>query len=104
VHIFGSSLAMSPGSIHRHFIAVPSGATWAEATVELSDYVGAGEKRRMLYMHALSCKPHTPFSLTEHKPRWFAEEGAVRKHKFAVHENSTLELTLAQVRTPVGVP
>jgi hypothetical protein len=78
------TLALRPGSLHRSFVAVPPGATWAEATVAMSNFSGGGGTRRMLYMHALALVPHVPFSLTEHKPRWFAEEGSVRAHKFRV--------------------
>ena len=96
------SLAMTPGSIHRHFIAVPEGATWAEATITMGDYSGLGGGRRMLYMHAHQLVPHVPFSLTEHKPRWFAEEGSTRTEKFKVWGGRTLELTLAQFWSSLG--
>ena len=100
-HAF-ADMEMTPGSIHRHFVACPPGATWAEATIKMGSYSGSGGSRRMLYLHALSLTPHTPFSLTEHKPRWFADEGSTTKHKFRVYENSTLELTLAQFWSSLG--
>jgi tripeptidyl-peptidase-2 len=96
------SLQMSPGAIHRHFIAVPVGATWAEVTVTMDSYTGLGGDRRMLYMHALQLVPHVPFSLTEHKPRWFANQGDKKIHKFKVWGGRTLELTLAQFWSSLG--
>ena len=96
------SLDMHPGVIHRHFIAVPEGATWAEITVDMDGYSGLGGDRRMLYMHAMQLVPHVPFSLTEHKPRWFAEEGSKKVHKFKVWGGRTLELTLAQFWSSLG--
>ena len=56
----------------------------------------------MLYMHALQLVPHVPFSLTEHKPTWFAEEGSKKNHKFKVWGGRTLELTLAQFWSSLG--
>jgi len=97
-----ASLPMGPGAIHRHLIAVPTGATWAEATVTMDSYKGLGGDRRMLYMHALQLVPHVPFSLTEHKPRWFADEGSKKVHKFKVWGGRTLELTLAQFWSSLG--
>lgn len=96
------TLQMAPGAIHRHFIAVPAGATWAEVTVTMDSYTGLGGDRRMLYMHALQLVPHMPFSLTEHKPRWFASDGSTKVHKFKVWGGRTLELTLAQFWSSLG--
>ena len=92
------SLQMSPGVIHRHFIAVPAGAAWAEVTVTMDSYTGLGGDRRVLYMHALQLVPHVPFSLTEHKPTWYANQGDKKVHKFKVWGGRTLELTLAQLQ------
>ena len=97
-----ASLPMGPGAIHRHLIAVPTGATWAEATVTMDSYKGLGGDRRMLYMHALQLVPHVPFSLTEHKPHWFADEGSKKVQKFKVWGGRTLELTLAQFWSSLG--
>ncbi len=56
----------------------------------------------MLYMHAVQLVPHVPFSLTEHKPRWFANQGDKKVHKFKVWGGRTLELTLAQFWSSLG--
>ena len=96
------SLQMSPGVIHRHFIAVPAGAAWAEVTVTMDSYTGLGGDRRVLYMHALQLVPHVPFSLTEHKPTWYANQGDKKVHKFKVWGGRTLELTLAQFWSSLG--
>ena len=53
-------------------------------------------------MHALQLVPHVPFSLTEHKPRWFANQGDKKVHKFKVWGGRTLELTLAQFWSSLG--
>ena len=37
-------------------------------------------------------QPHTPFSLTEKKPTFYADPGGVYKHKLPVKGGGTLEL------------
>jgi hypothetical protein len=51
-------ISLAPGAIHRQFIEVPEGATWADITIHRLDH----EARRTLVLHALQLAEHRAFS------------------------------------------
>ncbi|XP_064639092.1 tripeptidyl-peptidase 2-like isoform X2 [Lineus longissimus] len=89
---------LNPGSIQRHFIAVPEGATWAVLEVKSNDE----NKRARFVMHTLQVEPRSQYKTYElHKYATLSDYGETQQ-AFSVLGGVTLELCLAKWWASIG--
>lgn len=85
-------LTFSPGHIERRFVKVPEGATWAAATIRLSQF----DTPRMFLVHTLQLIPLRRYSYREYKSYLVFPSPTSKMVSFEVEGGGTLEFTLAQ--------
>eukprot|EP00931_Biecheleriopsis_adriatica_P051346 TRINITY_DN29771_c0_g1_i1.p1 TRINITY_DN29771_c0_g1~~TRINITY_DN29771_c0_g1_i1.p1 ORF type:complete len:1260 (+),score=292.17 TRINITY_DN29771_c0_g1_i1:143-3781(+) len=97
--LFRTSPRCVPGSIHRSFVAVPAGCTWAEMTLTTKAFTGAN---RVMIVHVLQDIPHVPGSKSREEFAFVFPVAGVQKRSFRVEASATLEVTLAQNWSSLG--
>ncbi|MBC8325289.1 MAG: S8 family serine peptidase [Verrucomicrobia subdivision 3 bacterium] len=93
-----ATLTFKGGDTTRRFLAVPTGATWADLHVRT---IRAGTDQRIT-MHAVQLLPGLSFRAGEAERYITLREGAERVESFAVTGGRTLELCLAQYWSSLG--
>ncbi|MCH7870153.1 MAG: S8 family serine peptidase [Planctomycetes bacterium] len=91
-------MELRPGQIERRFVAVPSGATWADLRIRARH----DEGRRRLVMHVLQKVPGDAYDATQLKQRIWMTPGQEAVRSFKVAAGRTLELCLAQYWSSLG--
>ncbi len=95
---WNETLTFKGGDTTRRFLAVPTGATWADLHVRT---IKAGTDQRIT-MHAVQLLPGLSFRTGGERRYVTLREGAVRVESFAVTGGRTLELCLAQYWSSLG--
>ncbi len=95
---WNETLTFKGGDTTRRFLAVPTGATWADLHVRT---IKAGTDQRIT-MHAVQLLPGLSFRAGGERRYLTLREGAVRVESFAVTGGRTLELCLAQYWSSLG--
>jgi len=83
----------APGSLHRTFIAVPAGCTWAEFTLITKAFDGSA---RTMFLHILQDVPHVAGTKTSQESIFRFTVAGTQKKSFRVEAPGTLEVTLGQ--------
>jgi len=89
----------SAGTLHRTFVAIPAGCTWAEFTLTTKAFDGAA---RLMVLHCLQDLPHTPGSKSREEFVFRFVTAGVQKKTLRVEAPGTLEVTLAQFWNSLG--
>ena len=95
---WNATLTFKGGDTTRRFLAVPTGATWADLHVRT---IKAGTDQRIT-MHAVQLLPGLSFRAGGERRYVTLRKGAVRVESFAVTGGRTLELCLAQYWSSLG--
>ncbi|XP_023932445.1 tripeptidyl-peptidase 2 [Lingula anatina] len=93
-----SNQQFKPGQVHRHFIRVPHGATWAVLRVQSVD----AEKNIRFLFHALQFSKHTYYRKHEFDKFLTLSELGETTQSFHVLEDVTLELCVAKWWANIG--
>ncbi|XP_033096394.1 tripeptidyl-peptidase 2-like isoform X2 [Anneissia japonica] len=84
-------LNFQPGQIHRRFITVPKGATWAELTLTSLD-----ENQARFVIHTVQLQKKSAYRVNEFYKFLNLMENAEVSYAFSVHGEKTLEIALAK--------
>ena len=98
-------LTFHPGQIHRIFVQVPQGATWANLSLQGGSSWGGGDAgacNRLFMIHCLSVRPDTAFRDSQLSTYARLSAGSSSNKNFEVSGGDTLELCLAQYWSSLG--
>ncbi|HMB71155.1 MAG TPA: tripeptidyl peptidase II, partial [bacterium] len=95
---FGETLSLRPGQIHRRFLAVPEGATWADIMVRSR----GGETERHLVLHTVQLEPGLQYDLSESQLYAWVAPGEDVVRSIPVLGGRTLEVTVAHYWSSLG--
>lgn len=98
IPLWSTELQLEPGSLSRHFIAVPASATWADLVIHTGDF----DSSRRLVIHALQHLPRRSFRASNYRQYQTVKPKSEVVHSFAVAGNRTLELCLGQYWSSLG--
>ncbi|CAO1619710.1 unnamed protein product [Jaminaea pallidilutea] len=90
------STTLKAGSIERHFVHVPEGATWAEARFRSSKHEAPGTAAKF-WAHLVTLEPQRRLSQVEQASVLALNEGEPVVKKFSVKGGQTLEVCLAEM-------
>ncbi len=93
-----TTFTFKPGEIHRTFIDVPQGATWADLLIRGSNIDGP----RRFILHTLQHMPRQSFDNIEVRKFFSIAPRQERVETFEVEGGRTLELCLAQYWSSLG--
>lgn len=96
--IWKKTVQLQPGALDRNFVAVPSGATWADLAVRAVET----ESVSRLVVHALHQLPKVSFRDSEFKQYIDVRPRSETIRSFKVDENRTLELCFGQYWSSLG--
>ncbi|MEW5318316.1 MAG: hypothetical protein WDW38_009545 [Sanguina aurantia] len=91
-------LEMQPGSEHRHFVAVPNGATWAEVLLRS----GTHDTPKIYLFRATQLRPDSNYKEHETRTQVTMTSNAEHTVNIPVSGGSTMEVTLAQFWSSLG--
>jgi tripeptidyl-peptidase-2 len=91
-------LCFKPGQVHRLFLEVPYGATWAEVT--LAAKVPGGSVA--FFVHGIQLQSNCDYRTHEIEKRAILSDGSQWSQVFKLLSGVTLELTVAQYCTSLG--
>jgi len=96
--VWRERLSFEPGQIHRRFLAIPAGATWADMTLRVTNEYGP----RTIVLHAVQKLPGRSYSSAESREYVRVEGPSEEVRSFRVTGGHTLELCLAQYWSSLG--
>ncbi|XP_077987332.1 tripeptidyl-peptidase 2-like [Glandiceps talaboti] len=91
-------LIFKPGQVHRKFIHVPVGATWAEFTLASQEK----KKTARFVIHSIQIQPQTAYRTNEYYKFITLPELAESTHAFSVKGGATLEIVIAKWWASLG--
>ena len=97
-NIWRKKVKLKPGKIDRNFIAVPTGATWADLKIR----GGQMEASRFVFIHAVHTLPRVSFRGSETKLAMRIQPNSETVRSFKVEGGRTMELCLAQFWSSLG--
>jgi tripeptidyl-peptidase-2 len=95
---FAAVCTCDPGTVHRHFLQVPEGATWADVQVKAH----AQAASRVVALQAIQLVPGRPFAERRFEDTVRLEPGEACVRTIAVEGGRTLEVCLAQYWSSLG--
>ncbi len=89
---FEATLQSEPGTIHRHFFAVPEGATWMDLRLKASD----GQSDKVMVLQAVQLLPGRSFKDAYFEEYVRLDPGELEGYALNVTGGALLELDIAQ--------